>query len=176
MTNKTKYWQGVAAAVTSNHMRLIQIATLCFLAATSAVAESDRARQCLPVGGSILTNLAVVDANTTLGTVTGDLRGAVAATILGIASGPNGTTVFTVQHHFVTEAGDIIDSDKAEATAVMVAPNLFAIVSYPIHIVGGTGRFKGATGDIKNIGEVDLTAGHTVFRYHGQVCFAPPEK
>ena len=160
----------------SNHMRLIPIATLWFLAATSAGAESDGARQCLPVGGSVLTNLAVVDANTTLGTATGDLKGAVAATILGIAPGPNGTTVFTVQHHFVTEAGDNIDVDKAEATAVMVAPDLFAVVSYPVKIVGGTGRFKGATGAIDNIGEVDLATGHTVFRYQGRVCFKASEK
>jgi hypothetical protein len=58
----------------------------------------------------------------------------------------------------------------------MVATDLFAIVSYPVKIVGGTGRFKGATGAIENIGEVDLAAGHPIFRYHGRVCFRAPEK
>lgn len=177
MTEKTKYWQGIAAGVTSNHMRIIPIAVLCFLTATWVAAEQDRAsRQCVPIGGSILTNLAVVDANTTLGTVTGDLKGAVAATILEIAPGENGSTIFTIQHHFVTEAGDSIVVDKAQATAAMVAPGLFAIVSYPVTITGGTGRFKGATGGFENIGEVDLNTGHTVFRYRGRVCLKVPEK
>lgn len=152
-------------------MKLVQIAAVCFLTATWAVAEPDhQPRRCAPIGGSILTNLGIVDANTSLGTATGDLKGAVVARILEVAPGENGTTVFTVQHHFVTETGDTIAVDNAQATAVMVAPGLFAVVSYPVTIVGGTGRFHGATGDFENIGEVDLTSGHTVFRYHGSVC------
>ncbi len=39
-------------------------------------------RHCTHVGGSIITNFGAVDANTTLGPVTGDLRGAVAATLV----------------------------------------------------------------------------------------------
>jgi len=155
-----------------NKMKLVQIAAVCFLTARWAVAEPGRTpRQCVPIGGSILTNLAVVDANTSLGTATGDLQGAVAAAILEIAPGEIGTTVFTVQHHFVTETGDTLAVDKAQATASMVAPGLFAIVTYPVTIVGGTGRFAGATGGFDNIGEVDLNTGHTVFRYQGRVCF-----
>ena len=158
-------------------MKLVQIGAVCLLTASGAVAEPNGTRrQCAPIGGSFLTNLAVVDANTSLGTATGDLEGAVAATILEIAPGENGTTVFTVQHYFVTETGDTIAVDKAQATAVMVAPGLFAIVSYPVTIVGGTGRFAGATGGFDNIGEVDLNTGHTVFRYRGQVCLKAPEK
>ena len=177
MKDKTQHLQGVAAAITSSHMRVIQIAVLCFLTATWVVAEQDRKRrECVPIGGSIITNLAVVDANTTLGTATGDLKGAVAATILEIAPGENGSTIFTVQHHFVTEAGDTIAVDKAQATTAMVAPGLFAIVSYPVTIVGGTGRFDGATGNFENIGEADLNTGHTVFRYQGRVCFKVSEK
>ena len=152
-------------------MLLVQITAVCCLTATWAAAEPDRQpRQCGPIGGSILTNLAVVDANTSLGTVTGDLEGAVAARILEVVPGENGTTVFTVQHHFVTETGDTIAVDVAHATAAMVAPGLFAIVSYPVTIVGGTGRFHGATGRFENLGEVDLSSGHTVFRYQGRVC------
>src|SRR5438034_1619123 len=37
---------------------------------------------CIHVGGSIITNFGAVDPNTTLGPATGDLRGAVAATLL----------------------------------------------------------------------------------------------
>lgn len=145
--------------------------TCLLLAAVSMAQERGERGRCAPVGGTILTNLGVIDANTTLGTATGDLKGAVAATILSVAPGKDGTTVFTVQHHFVTESGDTIAVGLAKATAVMVAPGLFAIVSYPIMIVGGTGRFDGASGRLDSIGEVDLNAGRTVFRYEGSVCF-----
>jgi hypothetical protein len=118
----------------------------------------------------VATNLGVVDESTTLGTATGDLEGAVAATILGVGPGPNDTTVFTVQHYFVTTDGDAVFVDEAQATAVMVAPGLFAVVSYPLRITGGTGKFEGATGQIDNIGEVDMNRGVTVFRYTGKLC------
>lgn len=129
---------------------------------------------CQPVGGTVMTNLGVVDQSTTLGIVDGDLKGAVAATILNVVPGPGGTTVFTVQHHFVTQAGDTILVDQATATTKEVVPGsgLFAVLNYPVHIKGGTGRFAGATGDFTNIGAADLGTGRTVFRYSGQVCFA----
>jgi hypothetical protein len=129
---------------------------------------------CQPIGGTVMTNLGVVDQSTTLGVVEGDLRGAVAATILNVAPGSNGTTIFTVQHHFVTQAGDTILVDQATATTkeVPTGSGLYAILDYPVHIKGGTGKFARATGDFNNIGAADLGTGRTVFRYSGQVCFA----
>src|SRR5436309_9640621 len=127
---------------------------------------------CIHVGGSIITNFGAVDPNTTLGPATGDLRGAVAATLLTAPQpGPNGTVLFNVQPHWVTESGHTLYFDHAVATTIPVSQTRFAIVSYPTHIVGGTGRFAGATGDLTNIGEADLQAG-TALRYFGQVCFA----
>src|SRR5437773_11154469 len=114
---------------------------------------------CIHVGGSIITNFGAVDANTTLGPVTGDLRGAVAATLLTPPQpGPNGTVIFHVQHHWVTESGDNIYLDPAVATTVPVqnSQTRFAIISYPSHITGGTGRFAGAAGDVTYFGEADL--------------------
>jgi len=134
--------------------------------------NSYAAQHCQPIGGTVMTNFAVVNASTTLGVVDGDLKGAVAATILNITQGSNGTVVFTVQHHFVTQSGDVILTDVATATSTVVAPGLYAILNYPVHITGGTGRFVGATGDFNNIGAADLSTGRTVFRYSGQVCFA----
>jgi len=135
--------------------------------------------RCTPVGGTVMTNFAVVTPTSTLGTATGDLAGAVSASLLGPpTSGPGNTVIFHVQHHFVTETGDIIFVDPAIATSMPVAPGLFAILTYPVHINGGTGKFAGASGDITNIGEVrlpnapDTAGGTTVFRYSGQVCFA----
>ena len=130
---------------------------------------------CIHVGGSIITNFGAVDANTTLGPATGDLRGAVAATLTAPPQpGPNGTVIFHVQHHWVTESGDNIFFDPAVATTAPLSQTRFAIVNYPAHINGGTGKFAGATGDLTNIGEADLQAG-TAFRYSGQVCFADPD-
>jgi hypothetical protein len=145
--------------------------------------SEDATPHCVPVGGTVMTNLAVVDPSTTLGTATGDLAGAVAATILGAVPGANGSTVFTVQHHWVTTAGDTVLTAPAKATAVNVKPTLFAIVSYPIEIVGGTGRFADATGHFDAIGEIDVpnfpssfAGGRTIFRYRGQVCFKAPSE
>jgi hypothetical protein len=145
------------------------------------LAQSQQAApHCVPVGGTVMTNLASIDTATSLGAITGDLRGAVSARVLNVAPGPNGTIVFTVQHHFVTEAGDTIQAQPAQATVTAVTPTLFAIITYPVNIIGATGKFAGATGTMNNIGEVavpnfpDLTGGSTVFKYSGQLCFAAP--
>ena len=131
---------------------------------------------CRAVGGSLITNFGAVDSNTTLGPATGDLRGAVAATLTEPPQpGPNGTVVFHVQHHWVTESGDNIYFDPAVATTVPLSQTRFAFVSYPTHIIGGTGRYAQATGDLTNIGEADLQVG-TAIRYSGQVCFASDDR
>jgi hypothetical protein len=124
---------------------------------------------CHPVGGMLMTNFGAVDANTTLGYATGDLKGSVAATVLNVAPGPGGTVVFTVQHHWVTESGDNIFTDQARAVTQPLSQTLFAVISYPVHVTGGTGKFAGVTGDLQSIGEADLSAG-TVFRYTGKLC------
>jgi hypothetical protein len=140
--------------------------------AAKAQPNADRDRHCTPVGGSIITNFGAVDANTTLGPATGDLRGAVAAGLLAPPHpGPNNTVVFNIQHHWVTESGDNIYFDPAVATTAPLSQTRFAFITYPAHIIGGTGKFAGATGDLTNIGEADLAAG-TAIRYSGQVCFA----
>lgn len=129
-------------------------------------------RHCTLVGGTVMTNFGAIDQNTTMGTATGDLRGAVSGTLLGAPQpGAGNTLVFHIQHHWVTESGDTLSFDPATATNVQISQTLFAVVTYPLHLTGGTGRFAGATGDLNTIGEVDLVKG-TVFRYSGQVCFA----
>jgi hypothetical protein len=141
-------------------------------AATAQPHSEQSAPHCAPVGGMIMTNFGAIDQNTTMGTATGDLRGAVSGTILGpLQPGPGNTVVLHVQHHWVTESGDTLSFDPATATSVPLSQTLFAIVTYPLHLTGGTGRFAGATGDMNAIGEVDLSKG-TIFRYSGQVCFA----
>ena len=131
-------------------------------------------RHCVPVGGSIITNFGGFGPNTTLGTATGDLRGAVGVNIVGASVGTSVGSLgsFTVQHHWVTESGDTLSIDQAIATGMVVGAGLFAIQNYSAHLSGGTGKFAGATGDFTSIGEADLIAGQLVLRYRGQVCFA----
>jgi len=134
------------------------------------------APHCKAVGGMIMTNFGAIDQMTTMGVATGDLRGAVSGTLEGTpVAGANGTVIFHVQHHWVTESGDTLNFNEATATTVPLSQTLFAIVTYPVHLTGGTGRYAGATGDLTAIGEVDLVNG-TVFRYGGQVCYAAPDK
>jgi hypothetical protein len=122
----------------------------------------------------LMANLGAADANTTMGYATGDLKGAVGATILNIESQNNGATlIFTVQHHWVTESGDTLAIDPAKATVEQVGgpqSTRYGVVSYPVHLKGGTGRFAGATGDFITMGEADLATGQLVFRYSGNLC------
>jgi hypothetical protein len=146
--------------------------------ALTPAARPDSDRHCVPIGGTVMTNFGAIDASTTMGTATGDLRGAVSGTLLGAPQpGAGGTLIFHVQHHWVTETGDTLFFDPATATTAPLPHGLFAILTYPVHLTGGTGKFAGATGELTNIGEVslpnapDITGGTTIFRYTGQVCF-----
>jgi hypothetical protein len=149
------------------------VGTSLMLAAGAAIGQS---KSCHSVGGMLMTNLGAVDANTTMGYATGDLKGAVGATILNIDEQNNGATlIFTVQHHWVSESGDLLFFDQAKATVEQVGgpqSTRYGVVSYPVHLKGGTGRFAGATGEITAIGEADLATGQLVFRYSGTVCSA----
>jgi hypothetical protein len=143
-------------------------AGLCVLLfVTSALATP---KHCASVGGAFMTNVGGFGANTTLGVITGDIKGAVGVQILNIQTGSDGTTTITVQHHLVTEAGDTVEIQQAQAIGVFVAPGLFAITNYHFQVTGGTGRFDGATGDMSAIGEADFNAGHLIGRYSGQLC------
>jgi hypothetical protein len=139
------------------------------------IAAGAQAKSCQSAGGMLMTDLGAVDANTTMGVATGDLKGAVGATILNIDPQNNGATlIFTVQHHWVTETGDLLFFDQAKATVEQVGgpqSTRYGVVSYSTHLKGGTGRFAGATGDFTNMGEADLATGQLVFRYTGTLCF-----
>ena len=128
-------------------------------------------KHCTAAGGMLMTNLGAVDPATTMGTATGDLKGAVGATILS-TEGSGNTLILHVQHHWVTESGDTLAFSEAAATTTQVAPGLYAIVTYPVHLKGGTGKYAGATGDFNSIGEADLVTGQIVVRYSGKICFA----
>ena len=93
-----------------------KVAAIAVAAMLAAVAAGAQAKSCQSAGGMLMTDLGAVDANTTMGVATGDLKGAVGATILNIESQNGGAIlIFTVQHHWVSESGDIISLDPATA-------------------------------------------------------------
>ena len=144
------------------------LAVTAFLAVGTS-AQKNTKKTCQSAGGMLMTNLGAIDASTTMGPVTGDLKGAVSATVVGTeVVGSN--LLFHIQHHWVTESGDTLSFDQATATSTAVAPNLYAIISYPVHLNGGTGKFALVTGDFTSIGEVDLGSGQIVLRYSGHLC------
>ena len=172
-----------------SHMRkvaftLVVLFTLCFTTRTAKLAPSEQAPEaqpavtqeskqrrveCTRVSGGAMTNF--ISEDTTLGTATGDFKGAVSARILQITPGANGKVFFEVQHTFVTEAGDTIRIDVSTAEGTPIGNGgIYHVGFQPQHIVGGTGRFNGASGHIISRGSVDLTTGETVFRYVGEVC------
>ena len=148
---------------------------------TVALAQSGNPH-CTKVGGAFVTNF--IAADQTAGTATGDLKGALGVKVLGVVSGTvgNGKPVtLKVQHFWVTETGDTIFLDEAEATAYPGAspsqPLLYsAVYEKGVNIIGGTGKFEGATGALKAWAAIDLGAGEVVGRYSGSVCFNSPGK
>jgi hypothetical protein len=120
---------------------------------------------------------------TTLGTATGDLAGGIGVYIFSFT--PTGTTaVAQVHHNWVTEAGDTIFAQDATANAYQVGSHsgVYAVGggSYTANIIGGTGRFAGATGELSFIGvldtsEPDPSQWRVVLRYQGTICFASPQ-
>ena len=143
---------------------------LVVMLAMSAAASSQTLTKCPAMGGMILTDLGVWDPSSTFGYATGDLKGSVGVTILSTQAQGN-NLILHVQHHWVSESGDVISLDPATAYTTQVAPGVYAVVNYQFHINGnGTGKFAGVSGDGSAIGEADLANGRLVFRYTGTLC------
>lgn len=145
--------------------------------------SDDMDRGCVPVGGSLITNVSAVDSATTMSPATGDLRGAAGGTLLTPPSvSPQGIIQLRVLHHWVTESGDTIRFSPGGIieTATPVGGGVYGVTTEPLQILGGTGKFNGAGGTLNAFGALHLSfdmngqivGGQSVFRYTGQVCFA----
>lgn len=164
-------------------MRRLWLAILMVTSSLVAYSDENNRRE---VSGGIVTNFlnetgdvnGTSFVNETLGTATGDLKGGLGVYVLTLQQGPNGTLMFHNHHHWVTEAGDTILLADADAIAYPVpgTPGLFAGV-YPkgVDIIGGTGRFAGASGNIASWGAVDQNTGQIVLRYQGTIYFKPQQ-
>ncbi len=150
---------------------------------STAFAQSDHADpHCTKVGGAFVTNFIAPDQ--TAGTATGDLKGALGVKILGTVSGTAGNgkpVTLKVQHFWVTETDDTLFPVTAQITAYpgtsSSQPLLYSFVyEQGVTIAGGTGKFDGATVQLKCWGAVDLGAGEVVGRYSGTVCFKAPNQ
>jgi len=153
---------------------VIVFSTILLAISLSVCAQSG---QCQSVGGVLMTNIgAITDGGINLGPVFGDLAGSVAAKIL--SANPDGT--FTVQHYWVTAAGDTILFKQAILTptypvftAMINNKSIVAVPwgNYISEIAGGTGKFDGATGSLSYFGMADFEKNTLVLRYSGTVCF-----
>jgi hypothetical protein len=154
-----------------NMKRLAGVLTLSFgaicLNALSVFAAEGGTR-CQDVGGGVLTNF--LDSTHTEGTSSGDIKGAVGVQILGISG-----NIYHVQHHWVTESGDTIYVKDAFLTAFPTSDPNRVLADYlsGVDLIGGTGRFDGASGTLFAFGAVDLKLGQITLRYAGTVCFRP---
>ncbi|MFO1497918.1 MAG: hypothetical protein U1G07_05915 [Verrucomicrobiota bacterium] len=161
-------------------------ARLCFLAIGTATPLSSIAfaqgeatsTQCENVSGAFSTNF--ISPDQTAGTATGDLKGALGVKILSMTGevGNGKPVTGKAQHFWVTETGDIVFTAEVLAefypSASPSLPTLYALVEQQVKIVGGTGRFDGASGILKVWGGADFAAGQAVGRYSGTICFKQP--
>ena len=158
-------------------MRVHSVVVLLTIALVFSLPVCAQPGRCEAVGGVLTTNIgAITDGGINLGPVFGDLAGSVAAKIL--SANPDGT--YTVQHYWVTAAGDTILFKQAiltptypVSTAAMLNKAIVAVPwgNYSSDIAGGTGKYDGATGTINYFGMADFAKNTLVLRYSGTVCY-----
>ena len=166
-------------------MKLASCVLLLVGAAALATAQSS-SQTCSPVGGILFTNVGAIQNSINLGVVYGDLSGTVAAAIIsgpqtiGFPASGKQQLQFTVQHYWVTAAGDTILLKQAILiptypvfTAMVNNKSIVAVPwgNYISDISGGTGKFEGATGSLSYFGMADFVKNTLVLRYSGKVCF-----
>jgi hypothetical protein len=156
-------------------MKLKFIAAILMLSTLALVVSRVQGRQtasessCIDVSGTIAANL--TGASQAQGTVTGDLAGSVTASFTATPRN-DGSIALALQHTFVTKRGDSLTTrDTGLLVPVPGATGVYRMtVQYDI--TGGTGRFAGATGTLRNHGEAILnsTPPQLTLRYSGRIC------
>ncbi len=128
------------------------------------------AQHCESVAGVLMTNIGAIEGTTNLGPVSGDLQGSVAAKIISV----NQDGTFTLQHYWVTAAGETINFAPAVLHPAGTGdPNVVAVLwgNYKSEIVpGGTGKYAKTHGMLEYFGLADFKENTLVLRYRGQIC------
>ena len=128
-----------------------------------AAADSDG---CRPVNGHLEEMQVKGEGFQAQGRLTGGIQGTDHFTLLSLGSPIEGTTVshFVGRSRIETRTGDI---DTIVAGAFDTTTGKFSDL---LTIVGGTGEWEGATGQIHLYGFFDLQAGRGESDYRGEVC------
>jgi hypothetical protein len=139
------------------------LAALALLAVALSARHARAASSCINVSGALQ-----VVPNTNAATVTGDLAGVIIGQIDSLEQSGNGALHATAHHTWYTPLGELYDVD--EIAIAPVAPPVYHVNNH-MTIVGGTGIFAGATGEIHVQGLIDLTFSGLDDRvYHGRIC------
>ena len=140
------------------------------------------AANCKNVSGQIVESLLPFGApndplGRVLGTVTGVLNGSKTAILTSLVPGAEGVLNATTMDIFVTKSRDLLwATGVAVFTPIPGQPAGFFTDELTLTVIGGTGKFEGATGTINVVGEsqnlFSPNAGEAFFdlAYSGEVC------
>ena len=151
-----------------NIARMTTVLSLALLGFGFSIRAEDGKPQCKSVSGTIAATL--TGETSVMGTVRGDLQGAVTANVVRATPQPDGRVSLDLTHVFLTDARDtLITEDQAVWTPVAGRKGVFQM-STTYSITGGSGKYEGASGTMENHGEVDLGRKQITLGYSGQVC------
>ena len=158
-------------------MRLVLSIIAAATVALAVVAGATAHHRCTPVSGDFTSVLvtgpecASPIGMCTHGILTGDLRGTYdfVFTSLMPAGDPSDPLkmVYTGTSKIVTQGGTMIGQDTGWLRINPTGPSAFETT---VNIVGGTGKYKKATGFIVATGELNLVTGEAVGTYTGEIC------
>jgi hypothetical protein len=136
-----------------------------------------QAATCGPVSGKFTEHILPKDSAPTdvagrvLGNVDGTLQGSTTAFLTSIEIGLNGDLHVTTNNVFLTDEGNqLFTRGDANWREIMKG---FYQVELTLQVVGGTGKFTGASGSIKTLGvgnNVGPGSGMFLQEYRGEVC------
>ena len=102
--------------------------------------------------------------STQLGVSFGDLKAAIYGEIIA-----SNFPLIVLNHTLTLESRDMVFTAGDEAILTPIS-EVVSRVNETLYIVGGTGRFDGASGQLSVSGILDSQTGKNVFLYEGTVC------
>ena len=136
------------------------------IVAALAITSVAAAKNCKPIAGDFSAGPAAACPSVfcTQGVLTGDLEG----TYFFVATAPTPTGGLLGQSTITLRKGELNGSDVSE----LGAPNAEGLIPFTttVTIVGGSGKYTGASGELVATGLLDPVAGTTVGGYTGTLC------